>query len=578
MLLPGKSRALIQIGGILLFFLFSAHTPSVVADETSNGIPIEQFFDRGPGVDNVGGYTGVLVEDSAGITNQLSNMVGMYFDRINNTWIQKKAFVCTTYNDSNCSKAQNVWYTAVLKVCQTPMDTNCLFGVSAIRGGKEIVGKFAENYPASSNYVFKGDSSAQIPDGDLPSIWTFDGLSHDGGDKFLVFARFTHNGGWYNFYPINLKPDQFGVGIFAISKVKNPKAHEFRINVENTGIPGKSVGWEGPSARTSCLSSGPEGECSVAWPLPEDVRFSIKIKTNMRLSNFLHGRFVNPSFSMQQGATNEKVLTIEAGSVRVPVLNVWSKNSEMPKGLYDHLYAMPNWGGTYYYVDGKGESRDNVQLLLPSLEYDENALMEYQWWLDLAKNRSIGNRSMWVVRTLSPGEMDRAGSRVAECLTKSSEISGLVSTDAGMYISSPPTFNEATQTLDYKVSAPHLDNLGKPNVGNYNLILNGNVARCIYGFSEVPISATVSVVSSDSSQQVATTAVSEKDGWLYLSASGFGYSSPTIKVKITQQKPTIVTTPTQQIKKVKSIICVKGKFSKTIKGTNPKCPTGYKKK
>jgi hypothetical protein len=61
--------------------------------------------------------------------------------------------------------------------------------------------------------------------------------------------------------------------------------------------------------------------------------------------------------------------------------------------------------------------------------------------------------------------------------------------------------------------------------------------------------------------------INEKNGWLYLSANGFSYSSPMIKVKLSQAK-------NQRY----SIFCVKGKVTKKITAVNPKCPTGYKKK
>ncbi|MFN9953543.1 MAG: hypothetical protein ACK55I_10605, partial [bacterium] len=81
----------------------------------------------------------------------------------------------------------------------------------------------------------------------------------------------------------------------------------------------------------------------------------------------------------------------------------------------------------------------------------------------------------------------------------------------------------------------------------------------------------------------ATTAVSESDGWLRLSASGFTFSSPTIKVKLTQQAPTPTTQPsgTDQsttvstpVKK-KTITCVRGVQKKKVQGS--KCPKGFKK-
>ena len=140
------------------------------------------------------------------------------------------------------------------------------------------------------------------------------------------------------------------------------------------------------------------------------------------------------------------------------------------------------------------------------------------------------------------------------------------------------------QSLDYKVSSPHLNEAGKPNVGNYYLILNSDAARCIYGFTKAPISATVSIVSSDGSSQVATTAVSERNGWLYLSANGFTFSAPTVRVKLTQEAevPVVVATPTPAAKpavaKKTTITCIKGKTMKKVSAVKPVCPTGFKKK
>jgi hypothetical protein len=97
---------------------------------------------------------------------------------------------------------------------------------------------------------------------------------------------------------------------------------------------------------------------------------------------------------------------------------------------------------------------------------------------------------------------------------------------------------------------------------------------------------------------VATTVVSERNGWLYLSANGFTFSSPVIQVKLTQEAPAPTPTPTPiatqapapvesaapaptlkpvMAKKI-AITCVKGKLVKKVSAVNPKCPAGYKKK
>jgi len=117
--------------------------------------------------------------------------------------------------------------------------------------------------------------------------------------------------------------------------------------------------------------------------------------------------------------------------------------------------------------------------------------------------------------------------------------------------------------------------------------MRSDVARCIYGFSSAPINASISVVSSEGSADVATTVAAEKDGWIALSANNFQFSAPTIQVKFTQEAPVVpavaptatqvVVAPKPTSKQV-TITCVKGKTSKRVSAAKPTCPKGYVKK
>jgi hypothetical protein len=63
--------------------------------------------------------------------------------------------------------------------------------------------------------------------------------------------------------------------------------------------------------------------------------------------------------------------------------------------------------------------------------------------------------------------------------------------------------------------------------------MRSETARCLYGFSNAPVSATVTVVGVGD-QTVASTIVSERNGWLKLAAYGFTFSEKEIQVKIAQ--------------------------------------------
>ncbi|NDF03420.1 MAG: hypothetical protein EB067_08440, partial [Actinobacteria bacterium] len=66
-------------------------------------------------------------------------------------------------------------------------------------------------------------------------------------------------------------------------------------------------------------------------------------------------------------------------------------------------------------------------------------------------------------------------------------------------------------------------------------------------------------------------------------AYNFGFSAPTLRLKMPQATSTQSTQSTQSTSKkapskIRSITCVKGKNIKTIKGNSPKCPSGYLKR
>jgi hypothetical protein len=217
-------------------------------------------------------------------------------------------------------------------------------------------------------------------------------------------------------------------------------------------------------------------------------------------------------------------------------------------------------------------------------------------WSKILKDRAAANPTQWIIYNLPERDIEAASS----CIKSSKTLAGFVTTNSTTYTATPPIYNEKTGTLDYKVASPHFLADGKVFQGKYNLYIDSKVARCIYKFSNAPISASVSVTSSDGGQQsISTTVVNETNGWLHLSAAGFTFSSPTLQVKLTQDASAVVPTPSSSpspsakpsasaepapqmsvapVIKKNTITCVKGKVMKKVTAVSPKCPSGYKKK
>jgi hypothetical protein len=103
-------------------------------------------------------------------------------------------------------------------------------------------------------------------------------------------------------------------------------------------------------------------------------------------------------------------------------------------------------------------------------------------------------------------------------------------------------------------------------------VIKSDVARCIYGFTSAPVSATISIVSADGTAQIATTTFTEKDGWMYLTARNFTFSSPTVRVTL-KQASSVQTPPKNPYKE---FTCAKGKVKKVVRALTTKCPAGYK--
>jgi hypothetical protein len=170
-----------------------------------------------------------------------------------------------------------------------------------------------------------------------------------------------------------------------------------------------------------------------------------------------------------------------------------------------------------------------------------------------------------------------------------SKLHGFITTNAMASPFVPPALKDGF--LTYKVAGAHFDVDGSVYKGTYNLSMNAESAKCIYGFTDAPIQATVSVTKeSGETTNIATELLTIQNGWLNLSANNFTFSDPTIRIKLTQEKsavkptPTASATPTPTPKESKvaaskiTITCIKGKLKKVVSGSKPVCPVGYKKK
>jgi hypothetical protein len=315
------------------------------------------------------------------------------------------------------------------------------------------------------------------------------------------------------------------------------------------------------------------GTCAAEQELEKDFRYAVSLVIPKNFSGWLQGRLISPEVKIEKISSDLNLLTVNAQAADVPRLIVdidYSKKNAESDGLF------------------KGNNSYNQNIgFRAGIQADEISTTNYlDKFSEYIKDKANLKSTKWSFKNYA--SLKNTSSN--KCLSSTSQLMGMVTTNSLIYESGVPTFNNST--LEYRVAGLHFNPDGTIFKGAYDLLLRSEAARCLYNFSNAPISAEISVISADGSVQVATTKISESNGWLHLGAYNFTFSNPLIQIKLTQNSalstPTLIPEPVptsepglkpiKEIIKKSTIICVKGKVSKKVTAVNPKCPTGYRKK
>jgi hypothetical protein len=439
---------------------------------------------------------------------------------------------------------------AILPVCKTELQTDCIEGLkfgtlaTEMAGAKLIREVAGQTYPSLSGF-------GGLPAGGTISIWDASGLSHGGGStKYAVqvneVSDFDSASGVFvtsaisaSIFPIS---DRIGL------TYKSPKLTENKNNNGRTTV----GGWE---FAAGCAVTE-ANYCGVTEDFAANSRFTLSIRASNQITGWFKGRIQKPTVTIEKFSdTNNRIaMTAEPVTVaRLAALVTPENTSNKGKEL---LVSAMNSGKSEMF---KGDSFRHIH---PDKQDSLNWVEEFR---PAAKDTAAGVSALWNFATLS------GGSENNRCFADKTRVVGVVTTNATALAVGAPEFSNSM--LDYKVAGLHYAPDGKTlNEGTYDLVMRSDVARCLYGFSKAPISATISVVGEGGENRVATTVVSEKDGWLKMAAYGFTFSSPTISVKLSQAKAAA---------KKSTITCVSSKnkkLTKKVTAVGPKCPAGYKKK
>ena len=515
-----------------------------------------------------------------------------------------KVRLCKSMSDASCSSAQIVSYVATLPLCETPDAPNCLVGISAIApNGNSIQGKAVRTVPAQGWTDYPGDLLLNLPTGASPTLFSIPGVMNGAGtDNYLVTFKalgdktkgapqFKTNRVFASISPVTIQSGEYG------------RMHAFdatgrRADCVQASLPcGLSVDGSSHLDDKACASLE-DGACALKQAFPAGYRFKLVVNLGNSPVGWFHGRIKSPDLSITTISTGIQ-LSLAADPVTIPTVGTAVPRLSLPANMQAYYKDGLRSEGWSWGELGPHGLRN--QLALPSPSTQE-AFDQFQLWSSYFNDKASASPTVWNFQTLD------LGANSSSCFRNDSQLIGVVTTNSMMYSGGPPSFNATDGVLEYKVGSPHYKSNGDVFQGSYDLQVRSDVARCLYGFSAAPVKASLTVTSESGAANVASTAVTESGGWLRMAAYGFTFSNPTIKVKLSQDAPAPVVTPTPAatpvvtptpeptastapttqptaptpkptvVAKKITITCIKGKTLKTVTAVKPICPKGYLKK
>ena len=540
------------------------------------------------------GYIGYEANEAAFANTEASTWINFTSDNGKYDGKVTKVAICNTGSEDGCNYSVYAFYRAVLPVCTDAADINCISEIFATdASGKKLTVGSATVFPTNNPQAFAGNKALNVPRGSGAALVSIPSAVHAGGDKYLIKTTLSAS-------RVNEQStfDSPRLGA-SISAVKIIDGDFFDLVTETNTAKYDQVGRiQVGTTQTKSLDARPSKlcvavsttQCALPYTMPKEVSFGFSLRLNTNLSGWLHGRMKNAviDYKTTNGITN---LTVNANPITVPLVDVWSKSDDL-SNAHVAAYQSQFWAGEALHYPITNENlglpiadsektragMKNISFKHVNTNFSKSSMDNFLLWLPIAKDKAAAMPTQWRLGTMT----DNGSGPVRECLDKEKALAGVVTTNSTMYIDGPPTFSD--NTLDYKVASTHYEADGTTVFkGSYELIMSSAVARCIYKFSSAPISATVSITSENGEANTATTVINEKNGWLKLGAYGFTFSSPTVRVKLTQAaaptaSPSSSATAAPVAAKKTSITCVKGKTIKKVSAVNPVCPKGFKKK
>ena len=379
--------------------------------------------------------------------------------------------------------------------------------------------------PATSETIYsstyKEDLGIKRPEGNTARLWDFPEAPHGGGTGYQVAAQLR--------------------GLFDDNGVFNTDA--FRIQI----VP----------------MSGVERK---VYDFPTNLNIKVTVKLGLffdSLQGWFDGRLEDSTITLDKVNRN---LVITGKPMVVPTTAITPiKYADIPK-TYSYWNHNPEFEANQ---DSLGIGTGGV--------IDVSSGHAVKIFVEMQKHimeKALGENTLWKVASISA---DGSGN----CAEKGT-VSGIVITNSTTYDAKAPSWDPNLGSLEFKVASSHYLSNGEVFKGYYKLLVSEKTATCYWGTNFSKGTASISITNLDGTPNIATTNLGVQDGWVNFEAAGFTFSAPTIRAridvpKVVEKTQTSTPTPTPA-PKIRAITCIAKNAKKIVRGINPKCPKGYKKK
>jgi hypothetical protein len=478
------------------------------------------------------------------------------------------AITCLTPSDAKCTSAladptfQQIKYDVAMGSCQAREKAACINSFSLVKadGSKVKATPVKRIYNKTSpgwDSTFDATSNSGYPGADAPWIWRISDAGKDTDYLILglvsaLFNRSTGSSTW------DASEKSMRLSIYPVKSYANGSY------IEGTG-------------QTSCLAVDP-GLCYQRIAFASDLRFSLDLRIPKVITGWLNGRLDKPVAYTESYDANYSELIIEAAPLEEIISGKWLENTgSVAQYLNDSKRLFTAAPGSKN-LDVAGTDPD-----------DQNAVNYYSSMSKLLGNSALTNSLTWRINTTSSGAQT-----FASTCAKIEGVQGIVTSNASVYEPGSPKWDSTEGALGYRIAAPTYKSDSKTeNIGRYAFAMRADLMKCVYGMAKLPAYAKVEITYDDTGdKKTASVILGTSKDWVHLHADNFAYTSvpPKVAVKLegwvksatsNTQTPSAENSATAKpvapvVPGKITITCIKGTNKKTVTGTKPVCPSGYK--